>query len=101
YLAGVSRLLERPLAVIVQGPSSSGKSYVIAKVAELFPPEAVVLAHQMTPQALFHMEPGSLEHRFVVAGERSRLENDDSAEATRRGRRGRCGRCWPRGDSPS
>ena len=26
---------------------------------------------------------GSLSHRFVVAGERSRLENDDTAEATR------------------
>ena len=29
------------------------------------------------------MEPGTLVHRFVVAGERSRLENDDTAEATR------------------
>lgn len=83
FLTGVSRLLDAPLAVIVQGPSSSGKSYVVSKVAKLFPPEAIVLAHQMTPQALFHMPPGSLTHRFVVAGERSRLENDDRAEATR------------------
>jgi hypothetical protein len=37
----------------------------------------------MTPQALFHARPGSLSHRWVVAGERSRLENDDKAEATR------------------
>ena len=71
------------LACIVQGPSSSGKSYMVEKVATLFPPEAVVHATQMTPQALFHMPPGSLEHRFVVAGERSRTENDDRAEATR------------------
>jgi hypothetical protein len=71
------------LAGIVQGPSSSGKSYVIDKTAALFPPEAIIRATQMTPQALFHMPPGSLVHRFIVAGERSRQENDDTAEATR------------------
>jgi hypothetical protein len=83
YLTGVSRLLPRPLAAIVQGPSSSGKSYLIEKTASLFPPESTVYATQMTPQALFHMKPGSLRHRFIVAGERSRVEDDDRAEATR------------------
>jgi hypothetical protein len=83
YLVGTSRLLPRPLAAIVQGQSSSGKSYTVEKVAGLFPPEAVVLATQMTPQALFHMPNGSLSHRWVVAGERSRIENDETAEATR------------------
>jgi len=52
-------------------------------VASLFPPEVVIHATQMTPQALFHMKPGSLRHRFIVAGERSRAENDDTADATR------------------
>lgn len=83
YLIGTSRLLPRPLAAIVQGQSSSGKSYTVERVASLFPPEAVVLATQMTPQALFHMPNGSLSHRWVVAGERSRIENDETAEATR------------------
>jgi hypothetical protein len=83
YLVGTSRLLPRPLAAIVQGQSSSGKSYTVERVASLFPREAVVLATQMTPQALFHARPGSLSHRWVVAGERSRIENDDRAEATR------------------
>jgi hypothetical protein len=83
YLVGVSRLLARPLSAIVQGPSSSGKSYLIEKVSELAPPEAVIRATQMTPQALFHMKPGSLRHRWIVAGERSRAEDDDQAEATR------------------
>ena len=83
YLVATSRLLPQPLAAIVQGPTSSGKSYVIEKVATLFPPEAVIHATQMTPQALFHMKPGSLKHRFIVAGERRRGENDETAEATR------------------
>ena len=83
YLVGTSRLLLSPLAAIVQGPTSSGKSYVVEQVASLFPPQAIIMATQLTPQALFYMQPGSLAHRFIVAGERSRLENDDSAEATR------------------
>ncbi len=83
YLIGVSRLLDRPLSAIIQGPSSSGKSYLVDKTTAMFPPEAVIRATQMTPQALYHLPPGSLVHKFVVAGERSRLENDDGAEATR------------------
>jgi hypothetical protein len=83
YLIGVSRLLSRPLAGIVQGPSTSGKSYLIEKTASLFPPETVIFATQMTPQALFHMKPGTLRHRFIVGGERSRVEDDERAEATR------------------
>ena len=83
YLCGVSRLLLKPLALIVQGPSSSGKSYTVEKVAAMFPPETILHATQMTPQALFHMPDGQLRNRFVVAGERSRRENDDTAETTR------------------
>jgi hypothetical protein len=37
YLTGVSRLLSRPLAARVKGPTSSGKSYVVEKTAMLFP----------------------------------------------------------------
>src|SRR5262249_22984061 len=84
YLTGTSRKLKAPLAAIVQGPSSSGKSYVVEKTAGLIPPEDTIHATQMTPQALFHMKPGSLRHKLVVGGERSRLQNDDvGAEATR------------------
>jgi hypothetical protein len=83
YLIGVSRLLDRPLAGIVQGPTSSGKSYLIEKTASLFPAETVIHATQMTPQALFHMRPRSMSHRFIVAGERSRIQDDEKAEANR------------------
>jgi hypothetical protein len=83
YMVGVSRLLPRPLAAILQGPSSSGKSYLVEKTASLFPPETVICATQMTPQSLFHMPQGSLSHRFIVAGERSRVEDSERAEATR------------------
>lgn len=83
YLTGTSRLLAHPLAVIVQGPSSSGKSYVIERVADLFPKEAVYVATDLTPNALYYLQPGELVHRFVVSGERSRRHGDDSAQATK------------------
>jgi hypothetical protein len=83
YLAGTSRLLPRPLAALVRGPSSSGKSYVIERVAALFPPEAVLVATAMTPQALYYMELGMLRHRWVIAGERSRSTEDEVADATK------------------
>ncbi len=83
FLAGTSRLLSRPLAVIVQGPSASGKSYSIEQVAKLFPPEAILSATDITPNALYYMEPGELEHKFVVAGERPRRQNNETAETTK------------------
>lgn len=83
YLIGVSRILNNPLAGIIQGPSSSGKSYTINTVASLFPPEVVIMATSMTPQSLFYMQPGALSHKLVVCGERSRIQDDESADATR------------------
>jgi hypothetical protein len=83
YLVGTSRLLLRPASSIVKGPTSSGKSYVLEKVATLFPGEAIIQAQTMTPQALYHMKPGALRHRWVVAGERSRKTDEGQADATR------------------
>ncbi len=83
YVVGTSRLLKNPLSAIVQGTTSSGKSYVIITVAGAFPEESKLMATALTSQALYYMLPGQLLHRFVVAGERSRLENDDRADATR------------------
>ena len=83
YIVGTSRLLTKPLAGLVMGPSSVGKSYVTNIVSKLFPDEAVLRAHQISPKALQYLPPGSLVHRFVVAGERSRQRDDAAAEATR------------------
>ena len=55
-------------------------------------PKSVVWATSMTPQSFYHAKPGSLSHRWVVAEERSRIENDDKAEATRALREMRAGR---------
>lgn len=81
YLIGTSRLLKSPLSGIVQGKSSTGKSYLVETIAKLFPPESVLHATRMSPEALYYYE-GGLAHKFVVAGERSRVSDDASADAT-------------------
>ncbi len=83
HLVGTSRHLDDPLSAIVQGTTSSGKSLTINRVACTFPEEAKLTATHLTPQSLYYLPPARLIHTFVVAGERSRLENDDRAEATR------------------
>lgn len=83
YLVGTSRLLAKPLAAIVTGHTSSGKSYVPEQVARMFPSETLLMATQQTPTSLFYLKPGSLRHLFIIAGERSRAHGDDNAEATR------------------
>jgi hypothetical protein len=80
YFIGTSRLLNQPLSAIVQGGSSTGKSYTIAKVGRLFPPDHVIIATRMSPQALYHMS--SVANKFVIAGERSRVQDDSGADAT-------------------
>lgn len=83
FLIGVSRLLKNPLAGILQGSTSTGKTYLYEKISEMFPPHAVLKATQMTTNALFYAREGILKHTWVVCGERSRREDDDSADATR------------------
>ena len=83
YCIGTSRRLDDPLAGIVLGPSSAGKSHAIEKVGGCFPDEDVLWATDLTPNALYYVAEDALVHTLVLAGERSRLKEDERAEATR------------------
>jgi hypothetical protein len=83
YLVFTSRKLCRPLAARVRGPSTSGKSHAVDRTVLLMPRETTIHATQMTPQALFYMPKGSLRHKLIVGGERSRANEEETAEATR------------------
>lgn len=83
YLIATSRLLKKPLAAAILGSSSSGKSFCPDVISKLIPDEAKLLAHVLTPKALNYLPCGHLEHRMIFAGERSRIQDDVAAEATR------------------
>lgn len=70
YLIMVSRLLKKPLAAVIQGLSSTGKSFILETIAKFMPPEAIIQAHEMSDKALYFMREGSLKHKVIVSGER-------------------------------
>lgn len=68
YLAVISRVFSRPVSVVLKGPSSSGKSWVVDRVLDLCPPSAYHKLTSMSEKALvYDTEP--LVHRMLVVGE--------------------------------
>lgn len=75
YLSVTSRLLERPVSIAVKGPSSGGKSFIVERTLEFFPPAAYFALTAMSERALaYSAEP--LSHRMLVLYEAAGLESD-------------------------
>ena len=75
YLALTSRVLEQPVSLVVKGPSSGGKSFVIAQVLRFFPDSAYYALTAMSDKALAYSEE-DLQHRFLVLYEAESLKSD-------------------------
>ena len=69
YLAATSRLLERPLAVVVQSSSAAGKTSLMDAVLAFMPPEATVRYSAMSGQSLFYMGSTNLKHKVLALAE--------------------------------
>jgi DNA primase catalytic core len=69
YLAGISRLLARPLAVVIQSSSAAGKSSLMDAVLAFVPEEAKTRYSAMTGQALFYMGQTNLKHKILAIAE--------------------------------
>ena len=69
YLAAVSRLLDRPLALLIQSASAAGKSSLMDAVLDLIPEEDVVRYSAMSGQSLFYMGDRSLQHKILAIAE--------------------------------
>jgi DNA primase catalytic core len=69
YLAAVSRLLEKPLAVVVQSASAAGKSSLMDAVLEFMPEEQRESYTAVTSQALFYMGQKNLKHKILAVSE--------------------------------
>ncbi len=66
YLAVTSRLLESPLAVLVQSSSAAGKSALMEAVLAMLPEEQRVQYSAMTGQSLFYMGESDLKHKVLA-----------------------------------
>jgi DNA primase len=69
YLAATSRLLEAPLAVVVQSGSAAGKSTLTDAVLSLMPGEARLSVSAMTGQSLFYLGETELTHKILSVAE--------------------------------
>lgn len=69
YLAATSRLLDRPLAVVVQSSSAAGKSSLMDAVLAFMPPEETVRYSAMSGQSLFYMGQTNLKHKVLAIAE--------------------------------
>lgn len=69
YLAVVSRLLEAPLAVLVQSSSAAGKSSLMESILAFSPDEHRVEYSAMTGQALFYMGETDLKNKVLAIAE--------------------------------
>jgi DNA primase len=69
YLAAVSRLLERPLAVLVQSSSAAGKSALMDAVLRFMPAEQRIVYSAMTGQSLFYLGDKDLKHKILAITE--------------------------------
>jgi hypothetical protein len=75
YLTFTSRLLDRPLCVVVKGPSASGKSFAVEAVRRLFPPSAYVWRTSLSPRAIVRTNV-SFVHKILVLVEASGLRGE-------------------------
>jgi hypothetical protein len=56
YLTLLSTYTKNPINLAINAPTGEGKSYVVRKVAELFPQSDVIFLTAMTDKALFHRQ---------------------------------------------
>ena len=74
YLAATSRLLDSPLAVIIQSTTAAGKSALLEAVLALLPEEARSKYSAMTGQSLYYMSQTSLAHKVLAVVEEEGAE---------------------------
>ncbi|MGH8021014.1 MAG: CHC2 zinc finger domain-containing protein, partial [Opitutaceae bacterium] len=74
YLAAVSRLLEHPLAVIIQSSSAAGKTTLMDMILSFMPPEVRLKYSAMTGQSLFYMGGVDLRHKILAIVEEEGAE---------------------------
>ncbi len=79
YLAGVSRKLDKPLAVLIQSSSAAGKTSLMDACLSFMPEEECIQYSAMTGQSLFYMGETSLKNKVLAIAEEEGAENTSYA----------------------
>lgn len=73
YLAATSRLMEKPLNILVLSSSGAGKSTLQDKTLKLMPPEDIIRASAITDKALYYMK--SLKGKMLALEEAAGMKD--------------------------
>ena len=74
YLGAVSRLLDKPLGIVVVSRSGAGKTTLQDAVCLLVPSESLKQYTRITGQTLFYGEQDSLKHKVLAIEEEGGME---------------------------
>ncbi len=77
YLGMTSRLLPRPLAIMMRGAFATGKSEIMDRVSELCPPESLYPVSYLSGKAIVHMPTDALTKKFMPLAEAKGAEDSD------------------------
>ncbi|MBN1183465.1 MAG: toprim domain-containing protein, partial [Bacteroidales bacterium] len=69
WLAGVSRLLPKPISVFIQSPASTGKSYLLETLQRLLPAEVVEWITSVSDKAFHYMDEDAFSGKIFMMGE--------------------------------
>ncbi len=69
YLAATSRLLGKPLGLVIQSSSAAGKSSLAEAVLRFMPPEERFSCSKMTSQSLYYLGCENLKHKILSVAE--------------------------------
>jgi len=66
YMVFTSRKMKQPLHIITIGPSGTGKTYLMEKIAEFIPEEDKLDITQLSSNALYYFSRGELRNKLLL-----------------------------------
>ena len=75
YLVVTTRILDAICSLLVKGPSSAGKSFIVEQVLSLFPASSYIARSSMSERALIYSDE-PLSHRMLVLYEATGLSSE-------------------------
>jgi hypothetical protein len=73
YLCVSSRILKRPISLLIKGESSAGKNHILRTAIQFFPKDAYIELTGMSKQALIYSDK-SFSHKAILICEKEGME---------------------------
>ena len=77
FLTMYTRFLDKPVSLLIKGPSGSGKSHALNAGIEFVPADASEIYHGMSEKALIYNADLNLRHRYLIIQEAAGLNKGD------------------------